>query len=445
MSRQRHGQPVLFRKIAVPAALLQTEEIDLEGTPTLFQYGGDIRIGDLTNNGCVDFLLYRCADGTKPCFIGAFDIHGEVLWRFGEGGVQPIRPGPVTIHDIDGDGASEVICCFLDDSTPATESCKNIRILILDGRTGRIRREGAPIALTSSNQVFGGFVRVQVCNFRGLETARDFLINVGSLYLALDETIEVLWSYQSDPSWTQYGKRPAYFPALGDIDDDGFDEVNGGYFVLDHEGSPLWEKQLAPHMDSVAIDEFEPGIMRAFCSGYGHVVDAKGNIMIRLGETVVPHGQEIRVGRLLPQVPGQQMVIRCHGHHPDVVVADHTGTIRHTFQLNPTNNNTGMEIVYWDAPSKPGLLCNGNTLWHATGEMAWQFDGLEQIAGNPGKLRMSWYHCIPANVCGDEREEVILYNPWGAMVYVFTPWPFDETKYRGYHGTRRQQNVRIMN
>ena len=58
---------------------------------------------------------------------------------------------------------------------------------------------------------------------------------------------------------------------------------------------------------------------------------------------------------------------------------------------------------------------------------------------------MSWYHCIPANVCGDEREEVILYNPWGAMVYVFTPWPFDETKYRGYHGTRRQQNVRIMN
>ena len=445
MSSRRHGQPVLFRKIAVPAALLQTEEIDLDGSPVLFKYGGDIRIGDLTNNGCVDFVVYRCVAGAKPCFIGAFDIHGEVLWKFGEGGVQPIRPGPVTIHDIDNDGVSEVICCFLDDSMPATESCKNIRILILDGRTGRIKREGAPIALTSSDQVFLGLVRLQVGNFRGLETARDFLINVGSLYLALDENLQVLWSYQFNPAWTQYGRRPAYFPALGDIDGDGRDEVNGGYFLLDHDGAPLWEKQLAPHMDSVAIGEFEPEIMRAFCSGHGHVVDSEGNIIVRLGERAVPHGQEIRVGRLLPEVPGQQMVIRCCGHHPDVVVADHTGTIRNTFQLNKTNNNTGLEIIYWDGPSQPGLLCNGNMLWHASGEVAWQLDGLEQIAGNTKRLRMSWYHCIPADVCGDEREEAILYNPWGATVHVFTPWPLNEAVYRGYHPTPRQQNVRLMN
>ena len=77
--------PALFKKITVPKELrVQNDSLD---------YGGDIRIGDLTNNSQVDFIVYRGAEGdkngaTKPCFIGAFDLFGNILWQKGEGGIQ---------------------------------------------------------------------------------------------------------------------------------------------------------------------------------------------------------------------------------------------------------------------------------------------------------------------------------------------------------------------
>jgi hypothetical protein len=92
--------PILFKQITVPKKLrVQNDSLD---------FGGDIRIGDLTNNNQVDFIVYRGAEGdkqgaTKPCFIGAFDMFGNILWQKGKGGIQPYRPGPVAIHDIDND------------------------------------------------------------------------------------------------------------------------------------------------------------------------------------------------------------------------------------------------------------------------------------------------------------------------------------------------------
>ena len=122
---QYFGKPILHRKIPVPAALLSTDNDPV--------YGGDIRIGDLTGNGQADFLVYRAAlsvDGgaVHPCFLGAFDESGKVLWQHGQGGKQPNRPGPVAIHDIDGDGKAEVITFrgklfFRLSSWPATVQC----------------------------------------------------------------------------------------------------------------------------------------------------------------------------------------------------------------------------------------------------------------------------------------------------------------------------------
>ncbi len=54
------------------------------------------------------------------------------------------------------------------------------------------------------------------------------------------------------------------------------------------------------------------------------------------------------------------------------------------------------------------------------------------------------YHCIPANLCGDAREEVVLYNPWDRYCWIYTPPPFNSSKYKGYHATPRQYNARIM-
>ena len=81
--------------------------------------------------------------------------------------------------------------------------------------------------------------------------------------------------------------------------------------MLDHDGMPLWERVLAPHIDSVAIAEWDEGRMRAIGSGWGHVLDAQGNVLLCLGERWVPHGQETRVARFIVSDPAPQMVIRC--------------------------------------------------------------------------------------------------------------------------------------
>ena len=50
-------------------------------------------------------------------------------------------------------------------------------------------------------------------------------------------------------------------------------------------------------MDSVAIAAWDHNRVRAFCSGFGYVMDTRGEVVLSLGEELVPHGQELRVAR----------------------------------------------------------------------------------------------------------------------------------------------------
>ncbi len=97
------SQPLLYRQVDVPEQLLgRLQRRGKEAVPFM----GDVRIGDLTQDGRPDVLVFRSVDGgMKPSFLGAFTMEGKILWQVGQGGQQPNRPGPVAIHDIDG-----VIC-----------------------------------------------------------------------------------------------------------------------------------------------------------------------------------------------------------------------------------------------------------------------------------------------------------------------------------------------
>jgi len=448
MNNPEYGHPVLYRKTEVPREL--TARVVVEGAE--FEFGGDVRLGDLNDDGAAELLIYRSAEGgMKPCFLAALTLEGEVLWTSGQGGEQPMRPGPMAIHDIDGDGRTEVICCHVDAAVRSTPGrLDNVLLQIRDGATGRIKREKASPELRACCGEGANWVhqRLLIANFRGAETPRDFVVKLGGTVLAFDQELELLWAYRNE--WTEYTRCPAYIPCVGDIDGDGCDEVNGGYFLLDQDGEVLWEKQLGRNMDSVAIAPWDGGRMRAICSGEGHVVDERGAVILRLGPEVVPHGQEARVADLDPDSPGPDMVLRYNGHAQEVLVVNSSsGRIARRFRLNPTPNNTGMEAVRWGGDDAPCLLYNGGALWLGTGEMFAELPGLPEpvhpprVKGLSGS-NMGWYHCIPADVCGDGREEVVLYNPWDKYVYVYTPSPLHEDACRGYRPGPRQYNARIM-
>ena len=62
----------------------------------------------------------------------------------------------------------------------------------------------------------------------------------------------------------------------------------------------------------------------------------------------------------------------------------------------------------------------------------------------PSGGKMGWNHCFPADVCGDEREEVVLYDPYGESVYIYTPAPLDEGSFDRYRHAPRQYNARLL-
>jgi hypothetical protein len=169
-------------------------------------------------------------------------------------------------------------------------------------------------------------------------------------------------------------------------------------------------------------------------------LDLDGNPILALGEDVVPHGQEVRIGNFLPDHPSPQMVIRYNGHNPPVIIVDNTGQIVSRFSLNSSPNETGMEVLHWNGDAGPDLIYNGGQLFDGRGN-ALILPGLPPPTGPE---RMGWYHCIPGNFCGDSHEDILLYNPWASDIYIYTPEPLDESAYRGYSATPRQYNARLM-
>ena len=118
--------------------------------------------------------------------------------------------------------------------------------------------------------------------------------------------------------------------------------------------------------------------------------------------------------------------------------------MRRTLHLHTGNwavHNYLLALFPFCGYDAPALLYNGGMLWNP---LRGTRIPLPELPPPEPVGRMAWYRCIPANVCGDPREELVLYIPWTTRIYIYTQHDNDGRAFRGYKAGPRQYNPRLM-
>ncbi|NJL72254.1 MAG: hypothetical protein HC888_12060 [Candidatus Competibacteraceae bacterium] len=228
--RAGNPRPVVWKKLATPG----------------FGVGRNLRFGDLDGDGRTEILVPQVIQhGPRDAYaevgcLTALDLDGRVLWRHGEpdpGNWFLTNDVAVQIHDVDGDGAAEVVYC------------RDFELRIVEGATGRIKRSIRTPESCEQNDKFPRILGDSLffCDVRGLGRKGDILLKDRYWnFWVYDDALNLLW---------KGGCKTGHYPHAADIDGDGRDEIAIGYSLYDHDGRLLWshDERLEDHSDGVAL------------------------------------------------------------------------------------------------------------------------------------------------------------------------------------------------
>lgn len=391
------------------------KKIDLKN----FGTGRQIRFGHLCGGKEWHIVLaqgqrrVRRDDCSHISCLTAIDLDGNILWQRGEPSVEREQNKisadyPLQVYDIDGDGIDEVI------------TAKNFELLILDGRTGEVKKKAKlPLSDNTDDKIIGvpngkyPFDRInadgiRICNVSGNKRPTDILIKdrYCRIYL-LDSNLELLWSFRSD-------KNTGHFPYACDINRDGYDEILCGYNLLDHNGKLIWSYPIkSDHTDEIISGRFmagsDEGHFACVSGSEGFFIgDYHGNIMKR---DDIGHAQRISTGNYCPERAGFELaVVNYWGHQGIVYLYDSNGNPLWEYEnelsgnmLTPVNwDGNGQDLILLNADSKRGGMLGGN--------------GIRCVSfpedGHPTM-------CVEAiNLTGDARDELVVWDY--ERMYIYT-------------------------
>lgn len=408
--------------------------------------------GDLDNDGRIDFLLFKNGNTyTVPGRLIAVDFDGKTLWEKGDKnlmvqesagsapafqkGTSPAMRGIATIFDIDQDGKSEVISELWENNKPM--------LYILDGATGTVKcGVESPINMSvrqpweiGDRQSSRTHPLMRIAYLNGKDKPPCIVVKYEASNglpcqaFALDNKLNVIWHIKGT------SHSMGHIPSVGDVDNDGKDEVLLGHMLADDNGKVLWDKgeQFIWHADCTAIaqlrDSDEKQVLIGTCGvGPLYCLDYKGNILWEKTREEISHGQAVWVGNFIEGMKGPQIIACTGGHTGQFALL--RGSDGQTLA-----NFTHRKIL--DAyPDYPQVVSWKNmevqSLWIPQDRIL--VDGYGNIVAELGKYDQrvqEKLHCatswrpvaaqvFPVDIIGDDRDELIMYEPYaGESIFIF--------------------------
>ena len=387
-----------------------------------FGAGRNVRFGDLDGDGAPDMLIAQNIPRIRgdafdqiSC-LTAVTLDGRVLWQQGRPDARNgllTNDTPFQIHDIDGDGKSEVI------------AVRDFELQILDGRTGEVRQRAwmpkAPATDKERPYELETGDSVAFVNFSGNPGRHEILVKDRYAHFwVYNNKLELLWKGDG-----QTGHYP--YP----MDVNGRDVLAIGYALWDHAGKQLWshDAEIKDHADGVMVANLSPDPKaepRVYASGSDEgflMFDLRGKL---LKQVRVGHNQSPAAGKFRMDIPGLQYFSVNFWKSPGIVTLfDWDGNI--LAQDEPIHSGSPMLPVNWRGDGQEFVLLG------ASAKEGGMIDGnLRRVVMFPEDGHPDLAAAV-LNLTGDARDEIALWDEKRVWIY---------TQDRGFTGARIYAPVR---
>lgn len=462
-------------------AITLTETTDVHAT---FGYTpNDAGAGDVDGDGEYEIILKRCLDYSiaddseeetalpaddetvrHTNLLECYKLDGTMLWRLKSGpNIILGNSWSFAVADFNGDGRAEVAVrtsegtVFGDgteigdtdgDGTTYYRTSLNGSgryigkgpefFSVLDGTTGRELARADYIARETSES-WGDNYWKRASSYRlgaaCVSGDRPSVLIGRGVYgrsvveawdLSEDNKLSRRWRFDTNSGYSAWAGQGFHSLSVGDVDDDGMDEIVYGAITIDHDGSGLNNSRLG-HGDALHLGKFRTDldglqIWSCFESGKTNAAlrDAKTGTVIwaEVGDSEGDCGRAM-VADIDPNAPGCEMwwaggnarngvTSEDLGYKPSSCnMAIWFGGRLNRQLLNETTIDYGVGF-----PNKPSTDSTSTARRLLTG-YKYNVTSINSSKSNP-----CWY----GDILGDWREEVIFPTQDGKAIYLFTTW-----------------------
>lgn len=460
------GKPKIpFKRIPLPSA---PENEGITYTP------GDMSVGDLDGDGQYELIFEWEPSSGVHSYVEAIDLDGNSLWRIDCGPNTDKQILNIMVYDLNEDGKAEVAMLTgpgTKDGTgsylskgPAANDDDSLVIERVSGHlmadpqyislfNGETGKEMATINLWPAigptedmkatwGDSYGkrsasrkGAVLYDADNGPMLVYSRGIYSRIGMAAYKWDgaNTLTTVWKFDSDDEGNEeYAGQGNHSVAVGDVDEDGSDELTYGAMAIDNDGTGLYTTGRG-HGDSHAIGDLMP--------------DRDGIEFFQPHENST-YGIDMRdakTGEILWEVLSSNDVGRAWAadvnsdYRGSEIAAVGLGSFDVYGNQLSESYNSYLQPLYFDGDVQQELRGGASVNGDKRLFTGWYY-GAKTIHSSKNDAN------LVADILGDWREEIIFPNVDNTELLLFSSWfETDHKNYTLMHDPMYRMNVAVQN